>query len=143
MKYLTEKQGKKGKDIAYSRIEMAEYLLPDSKLSTEQKRRLFSIRNMMIDIPDNFSSGDIETFCYCGEREVMSHIYYCKILNEDNSELISYHKIYDGNITEQMKIYRRFEENFKEREKFLNEERNQPPCDLFVDPLHCKKFSNG
>ena len=57
---------------------MAEYLLPDSKLSTEQKRQLFAIRNMMVDLPDNFSSGNTETLCSCGEREVMSHIYYLK-----------------------------------------------------------------
>ena len=89
--YLTEKQMKKGKEITYSKIEMAEYLLPDSNLSTEQKRRLFSIRNKMVDISDNFSSREIETFCYCGEREMMSHIYYCKLLCENNSELISYY----------------------------------------------------
>ena len=58
LQYLTEKQGKKGGNIAYVRIEMAEYLLPDSKLSTEQKRQLFAIRNMMVDLPDNFSSGN-------------------------------------------------------------------------------------
>ena len=52
---------------------MAEYLLPDSKLSTEQKRQLFAIRNMMVDLPEIFSSGDTETLCTCGEREVMSH----------------------------------------------------------------------
>ena len=75
---------------------MAQYLLPDSKLSITQKRRLFAIRNMMLEIPDNFSSGIVQTFCFCGEREVMSHIYYCKILNKETSELISYDRVYDG-----------------------------------------------
>ena len=74
LKYLTGKQVKKGKEITYNKIEMAEYLLPDSKLSKEQKQQLFSIRNKMIDISDNLSSSEIETFCYCGEREMMSHI---------------------------------------------------------------------
>ena len=159
LKYLTGKQAKKGKEITYNKIEMAEYLLPDSKLSKEQKRQLFSIRNKMIDIPDSFSSSEIETFCYCGEREIMSHIYYCKLLNEDNSELISYQKIYNGNISEQTKIYHRFEENLKVREKINNEgkedkhpikiiesrkkKRKKPPCDPLVDPLLCKKSSNG
>ena len=88
----------------------------------------------------------------------MSHIYYCKLLNEDNSELISYQKIYNGNITEQIKIYHRFEENLKVREEINNEgkekhpikiiesrkkKRKKPPCDPLVDPLHCKKSSNG
>ena len=160
LKYLTEKQVKKGKEITYSKIEMAEYLLPDSKLSTEQKRQMFSIRNKMIDISDNFSSSEVQTFCYCGEQETMSHLYYCKLLNDDSSELISYQKIYDGNISEQMKIFHRFEVNLKIREnihikenidkhpkKKDNERRNKkrkiPPCDPLVDPLHCKKYSNG
>ena len=145
--------------LTYNKIAMSEYLLPDSKLSKEQKQQLFSIRNKMIDISDNFSSSEIETFCYCGEREMMSHIYYCKLLNEDNSELISYQKIYNGNISEQTKIYHRFEENLKVREKINNEgkedkhpikiiesrkkKRKKPPCDPLVDPLLCKKSSNG
>ena len=37
LQYLTEKQRKKGGNITYVRIERAEYSLPDSKLSTEQK----------------------------------------------------------------------------------------------------------
>ena len=40
LKYLTGKQVKKGKEITYNKIEMAEYLLPDSKLSKEQKQQL-------------------------------------------------------------------------------------------------------
>jgi hypothetical protein len=157
LQYLTEKQGKKGGNIAYVRIEMAEYLLPDSKLSTDQKRQLFAIRNMMVDLPENFSPGDTETLCTCGEREVMSHIYYCRILNKDNSELISYDLIYDGSISEQKKVFYRFQENYEKREKLLTEEREiiqslkihktekrkKPPCDPSLDPLHCKKFSNG
>ena len=74
LNYLTEKQRKKGGNITYVRIEMAEYLLPDSKLSTEQNQELFAIRNMMVDLPDNFSSGNTETLCSCGEREVMSYL---------------------------------------------------------------------
>ena len=113
----------------------------------------------MVDISDNFSSSEIETFCYCGEREMMSHIYYCKLLCENNSELISYQKIYNGNITEQIEIFHRFEANFKIKEKILiegkevkhpitnmkrnNKKRKKPPCDPLVDPLHCKKYSNG
>jgi hypothetical protein len=81
----------------------------------------------------------------------MSHIYYCKLLNEDNSELISYQKIYNGNISEQIKIYHRFEENLKLRDnegkedkhpiqiiKSRKKKRKKPPCDPLVDPLLCK-----
>ena len=79
------------------------------------------------------------------------------MLNKEKSELISYDRIYDGSISEQIKVYHRFQENYRKREKFLTEEteiiqslkihktdkRKKPPCDPSVDPLHCKKFSNG
>ena len=48
----------------------------------------------MVDLPDNFSSGNKEIYCSCGEREVMSHIYDCKILNRDNCEQIPYLLLY-------------------------------------------------
>ena len=70
---------------------------------------------------------------------------------------ISYQKIYNGNKTEQIKIFHRFEANLKVREKIQierkehtiniiktrNKKRKKPPCDPLVDPLHCKKYSNG
>ena len=43
---------RKGKEIQYKKIEMAEYLQPMNKeLTIENKRRIFEIRNMMVDIP--------------------------------------------------------------------------------------------
>ena len=103
---------------------------------------------MMLEIPENYSSGNVQTFCW----EVMAHIYYCNILNQNNNELISYERIYDGSISEQIRIYDTFEENFKRREQLLTEQsediqlisicetkkRKKPPCDPLVDPLHCK-----
>ena len=45
LKYLTEKQRVKGKEIVYKKIEMAEYLSPlNSELTIEEKRKLFGIR---------------------------------------------------------------------------------------------------
>ena len=56
LRYLTGKQGTKGKQIRYSDIEMAEYLLPSNDaLTVENKQKLFSIRNRMIDNPLKFS----------------------------------------------------------------------------------------
>ena len=54
-----------------------------------------------------------------------SHVPYLllKILNKDDSELISYDRIYNGSISEQIKVYHRFQENYRKREKFLTEER--------------------
>ena len=64
---------------------------------------------MMVDLPKKNSSGQTETLFTCGEREVMFHIYFCKLLDKDNSELISYDRIYEGSISEQyiLKISRK------------------------------------
>ena len=54
-KYLLEKQGKKGSDISYSSLEMSQYLQPfNNKLSIEEKREMFAIRNKMVKIPATF-----------------------------------------------------------------------------------------
>ena len=60
---------------------MADYLLPNNNLSNLDKERIFAIRNKMIEIESNFLSGKKETFCFCGEKEEMPHIYYCELLN--------------------------------------------------------------
>ena len=60
---------------------------------------------------EKISSANVQTFCFCGEREVMAHIYYCNILNQNNNKLISYERIYDGSIGEQIRIYHTFEGN--------------------------------
>ena len=94
-----------------------------------------------------------------GEREDMQHVYNCKTLNKDKSETENYNKIYEGNISQQISVYTRFEENLKQTEKLMkNNENNDEktkgkqiqkkrkksnlPCDLIVDPLYCKRFSN-
>ena len=50
-KYLMNKRGKKGEQISYLSIRMSEYLLPNEKMSIEDQRKNFEIRNNMIDIP--------------------------------------------------------------------------------------------
>ena len=57
--YLVEKQGKKGKEIQYKELEMAEYLIPNCKLTIEEKKEMFAIRNKMTNIPSNFTKSNI------------------------------------------------------------------------------------
>ena len=107
----------------------------------------------MVELTENFSSDKSETFCLCGERELMSHIYYCEKLSENREVKISHEKICNGDISEQKEILYRFEENFKMRENYKNQIETKEvtenkimkisPCDPFVDPLLCNKFSNG
>ena len=49
------------------KIKMAEYLQSMNKeLTIENRRRIFEIRNMMVDIPSNFSSEEEnEQKCVC------------------------------------------------------------------------------
>jgi hypothetical protein len=158
-KYLIGKKRSKGKEISYSRIEMAEYLLPDNELTIEQKQRLFAVRNKMVEIPSHFSSGDNNILCICGDKEILSHIYNCDILNESEKETLPYEKVYLGNVNEQTKILYKIEENLRIREKYIDVQTNikqrittgkrrkrkinELPSDPAVDPLHCKKFSFG
>ena len=107
------------------------------------------------------SSGDNDILCICGDKEILSHIYSCNILNESEKETLPYEKVYSGNVNEQMKILYKIEENLRTREKYINvqtnvqrnikqtititkkRKRNELPCDQAIDPLHCKKFSFG
>ena len=65
--------------------------------------------------------------------DYMQHIYYCEILNNGRKTNIEYEKLYTGNISEQIEIWRQFERNMEEREKLLKEESS--PRDPSV--IHC------
>ena len=62
--YLTGKQGKKGVEIEYACIEMAEYLQPlNNKLSIEQKHEIYGARIRMVNIPYKFPPQITQTSC--------------------------------------------------------------------------------
>ena len=56
----------------------------------------------------------------------MKHIYECEILNENEKPNIQYEKIFNGNIKQQIEVYRKFKQNMEKREKLMEIE---PPCD--------------
>ena len=86
LSYLTRKQNIKGGDISYSKLEISEYLSPlASNLSITDKRNIFAVRNMMIDIPANFAKLNQDMKCICGKTETMEHLYYCEILSSDKT----------------------------------------------------------
>ena len=143
--YLLEKQGSKGSETKYTNIQMAEYLQPYcSKLNIDEKRQMFAVKNRMVDLPVNFPAKNIEVKCICGSKETMSHIYSCKSLNK-TKEMIKYEQIYEGNITEQIEIFKRFQQNLETRNKLneIDKLSQQSPCDPKVDPLIFVKTSNG
>ena len=147
LKYLLEKRKSKGKEIIYSHLEMAEYLLPtNEKLTVEEKRSLFGIRNRMVEISSNFSKSEVKPICVCGEIESMKHVYICEKLNENTDQSEEYENIYNGNIRKQIEVFRKFEENLNKYNilKTENQTKNEssPPCDPIV--IRCSvKSSNG
>ena len=74
--HLTGKQGKKGGEIKYEKLEMSDYLSPlASNLSIGSKRTIFAIRNKMTKIPANFSSENVKHEYVCGDNETIKHIW--------------------------------------------------------------------
>ena len=53
----------------------------------------------------------------------MEHIYYC-----DTEVEVPYEKLYNGNIDEQISVYKNFEENLKKKEN-KRKANTELPCD--------------
>ena len=49
-KYLNAKKGKKGTEIVYSSISMADYLQTYNKMIISKKQSIFAIRNKMVEL---------------------------------------------------------------------------------------------
>ena len=118
LEYLLDKQGSKGKEIKYSCLKMAEYLLPnEEKLSISERRNIFAIRNRMIDIENNFKNRKLPEKC-CGQIEDQQHIYTCQKLNTKKAK-IEYNKIFEENVKIQKEIMKRFSENYEKRKQIV------------------------
>ena len=140
LSYLIRKRGKKGGEISYTTLEMAEYLQPyNASLTIEQKCELFEVRNRMVQIPHNFPKTSEKHKCECNEIEDMVHIYNCEIYCKKQQNGISYDKIFNGNLQEQIQVFTIFKQNFEQREKMINE--RNTPCDPVI--RYCSISSNG
>ena len=141
LKYLTGRQKSKGKSIKYTEIQMAEYLLPkNSNLTISQKQKLFSVRNRMIEISENFPNKHMEDKCPCGQPETIIHIYNCETLNTGERITIEYEQIYNGKLQDQIRIFEKLESNLNHREQMKQNEIEDTPCDPSVIRY---SFSNG
>ena len=90
----------------------------------------------MSTIRENFPSKQKEKeICYCGGNVSMEHIYLCNVLNGEKVQ-ISYNQLFFLNIDEQIKVYKRFQNNFEIREKMKtqNDEENFPPRITTCEP---------
>ena len=140
-KYLINKKGSKGSEMEETELIMAEYLLPtNSALTICEKQKMFGIKNRMVNISANFPKPNTEYKCFCGQKEDMKHVYNCELLNEGRKPNIEYERIFTGNISEQIEVFRIFEQNMERRETMKeNKIEQQPPCDPNV--IHCPQQS--
>ena len=111
-KYLLEKQegGKKGKNISYTKIEMADYLLPECSLSVKDKTELFAFRCEMNSLPNNYGNTDLCEYS-CPELMNNQHLLTCPFLNEGQSCSLKMEQILNGNINEKIEVLRKLQEN--------------------------------
>ena len=105
-KELQKKQqgGKKGKLIEYKCLAMADYLLPEAHLSTENKCQLFSQRTEMNENPFNY--GDkIHCSMGCLEEQTNAHLLSCKKTNLKN-EALNYEEFLNGPLLLKIEIFK-------------------------------------
>ena len=140
LEYLIGKQRSKGKTMKYKSIQMAEYLLPTNmKMTVGQKQNMFSVKNRMLEIAENFPGKKLEDKCWCGQLENILHIYNCAILNE-NKPKVKYEELYNGSLQDQISIFERIESNMKKREQLKQTVKDETPC----DPAEIRYlYSNG
>ena len=67
----------------------------------------------------------------------MKHLYICEILNNGDIPSEEYENIYNGNITQQIKIFQKFEQNMEKYQNMKKTNTDIPPCDPLCDPLFC------
>ena len=116
---LIEKQkaGSKGRDIKYSFLEMADYLLPQARISIKDQRELFAIRSRTNPLGANM--GKIE-YCVtkCGEILNNSHIFQCPLLNKQNRNC-GMDKVLNGCTTEKKECLKIWKENMNTINEYL------------------------
>ena len=87
------------------------------------------MRNKMSDIPSNFTSEEKNTFkCSCGTKEEIEHIYYCKYLKKEKTE-VQYDEIFGEHLNKLKLISRRFEHNFLKEIRKKSERKQDWPTD--------------
>ena len=87
---------------------MTDYLMPQSNISIQDQREIFSIRCRTNKLGAN---REILEFCEtkCGEILDNSHIFKCVKLNEDRKTKFDFEKILNGYIFEKKTTFRSLE----------------------------------
>ena len=112
-----KKSHSKVKHIEHTEINMRKYLQPNKiRMRKEEAQLIFKLRCRMTQIKVNLK-GKYDTLeCdACGkEEETQEHILVCEELNKDkDNQEFNYENLFNGTVTEQVKIAKRFEGNLK------------------------------
>ena len=112
-----KKSHSKVKHIEHTEINMRKYLQPNKiRMRKEEAQLIFKLRCRMTQIKVNLK-GKYDTLeCdACGkEEETQEHILVCEELNKDkDNQEFKYENLFNGTVTEQVKIAKRFEGNLK------------------------------
>ena len=79
---LVENIKSKGQEFKFGlELKCQGYLLPNSILTLQDQRNIFSYRARMSNISHNFKGNKIEEKCQCGQELTNIHLYECSILN--------------------------------------------------------------
>ena len=108
---LTQRQKlkEKGRTIKYTRLCMATYLLPEAKLTTEEKTEIFALRCQMNENPCNF--GDkIKCQMGCLQIQENEHILNCPQM-DGNEIYMNIEDLINGPEYKQLEVLRRFNKN--------------------------------
>ena len=116
-----KKSHSKVENMEHTAIIMRKYLQPNNiKMKKEDAQLIFKLRCRMTQIKVNLK-GKYDTLeCdACGkDEETQQHILVCEELNKDKEiQEVKYENLFNGVVTEQLKIAKIFEENLKILEK--------------------------
>ena len=111
-----KKSHSKVEKIEHSDIRIQKYLQPNKVIITREEAQLiFKLRCRVTAIKHNLK-GKYDTLeCHaCGnDEETQQHILQCKELNRnEDTEVFNYEKLFNGTVTEKLKIAKKFKENF-------------------------------
>ena len=114
---LRKKSHSKVEKIEHTHIKMQKYLQPNqTNIKREEAQLIFKLRCRVTDVKNNLQGKYDNQECrICGEEsETQQHILLCKVINKDKDlKEFKYESLFNGTVTEKLKIARMFKENFE------------------------------
>ena len=110
----------KVKNIEHMSLVMQKYLQPNSsKISKDDAQLIFKLRCRVTNVKTNMKGKYEKLECRaCNlEEESQKHIMECKILNHESDQKLEYEKVFNGTVSEKLKIAKKFRKNIEKLEE--------------------------